>query len=54
MMLDLCLIVYINAPQNKLNKTACLKNALFVTGIFQYHVTHDVSVYAMAITLYLS
>ena len=33
--------------QNKLNKTACLKNALYVKGIFQYHVTHDVSVYAI-------
>ena len=33
--------------QNKLDKTACLKNALYVTGIFQYHVTNDVSVYAI-------
>ena len=24
---------------------ACLKNALYVKGIFQYHVTHDVNVY---------
>ena len=26
---------------------ACFKNALYVKGIFQYHVTHDVSVYAL-------
>ena len=39
-----------NSPfpeQNKLNKTVCLKNALYVNGVFQYHVTHDVSVYAI-------
>ena len=33
--------------QNKLNKTACLKKTLYVKDIFQYHVTHDVSVYAI-------
>ena len=32
--------------KNKLNKTFFLKNALYVSGIFQYHVAHDVSVYA--------
>ena len=26
---------------------ACLKNALYVTGIIQYHATHDVYVYAI-------
>ena len=31
---------------NKLNKTACLKKE-YVSGIFQYHATHDVSVYAI-------
>ena len=44
--------------QNKLYKTACLKNALYVKGIFQYHVTRDVSVMlyigTMANTRYLS
>ena len=39
--------IYKLPGQNKLNKTACLKNALYVNGIFQYHVTHDVSVYAI-------
>ena len=33
--------------ENKVKKTACLKNALYVKGIFQYNVTHDVSVYAI-------
>ena len=33
--------------QKKLNKTACLKIALYVKGVSQYHVTHDVSVYAI-------
>ena len=33
--------------QNKFNKTACIKNALYVKGITKYHVTHDVSVYAI-------
>ena len=39
--------IYKLPEQNKLDKTACLKNALYVKGIFQYHVTHDVSVYAI-------
>ena len=26
---------------------ACLKTALYVKGNFQYHVTHDISVYAI-------
>ena len=39
--------IYKLPEQNKLNKTACLKNALYVEGIFQYHVTHDISVYAI-------
>ena len=39
--------IYKLPEQNKLNKTACLKFALYVKGIFQYHVTHDVSVYAI-------
>ena len=33
--------------QNKFIKTACIKIALYVKGIFQCHVTHDVSVYAI-------
>ena len=39
--------IYKLTEQNKLNKTACLKNALYAKGIFQYHVTHDVNVYAI-------
>ena len=39
--------MYKLTEKNKLNRTACLKNALYVNGIFQYHVTHDVSVYAI-------
>ena len=39
--------IYELPEQNKLNKTACLKNVLYVKGIFQYYVTHDVSVYAI-------
>ena len=39
--------IYKLPEQNKLIKTACLKNTLYVKGIFQYHVTHDVSVHAI-------
>ena len=35
--------IYNRPEQNKPNKMACLKNALYVTGIFQYCV----SVYAI-------
>ena len=33
--------------QNKLNYNGFLKNALYVKGIFQYHVTYDVREYAI-------
>ena len=39
--------MYKHPEQNKLNKTAFLKTALYAMGIFQYHVTHGISVYTI-------